>query len=111
MKPKYFKEHTVELKKPASMTDEQCSPLYVHQDKVNNTCISLWTVPFWQRVKFLFHGHIWLGVLSGNTQPPVWLDCTKTVFIEPEKEHIDLDKAQEALRKIAESEGINLNNN
>jgi len=109
MKPKFFKEHTVELKKPASMTDEQCSSLYVHQDIVNQTCISLWSVPFWQRVKFLFHGHIWLGVLSGSTQPPVWLHCTKTVFIKQEKECIDLDKAQYALREIAQNEGINLN--
>lgn len=81
MKPKYFKEHTAELKKPESMTDEECSSLFVHQDKENQTCISLWTVPFWERLKFLFHGNIWLGVLSGTTQPPVWLDCKKTVFI------------------------------
>ena len=80
MKPKKFKEATIELKKPASMTDEQCSSLWIHQSK-NNECISLWTVPFWQRVKFLFHGNLWLGVLSGKTQPPVWLDMSKTVFI------------------------------
>lgn len=81
MKPLYFKEATAELKKPASMTDEQCSSLYVYQGQ-DGTCISLWTVPFWKRVKFLFHGKIWLGILSGKTQPPVWLDCSKTVFVK-----------------------------
>ena len=82
MKPKHFKESTVELKKPESMTDEECGSLHVYQQP-DGTCVSLWTAPFWQRVKFLFHGHIWLGVLSGSTQPPVWLDCKKTVFIKP----------------------------
>lgn len=107
MKPKYFKESIIELKKPQSITDEECGSLHIYQQ--DEVCISLWTVSFWERVKFLFHGHIWLGVLSGKTQPPVWLNCTKTVFIQPEKQNIDLDKAQQALREIAEKEGINLN--
>jgi len=81
MKAKKFKEATVELKKPSSMTDEECGSLWIYQSETGE-CISLWTVPFWQRVKFLFHGKLWLGVLSGKTQPPVWLDMTKTVFIE-----------------------------
>lgn len=84
MKPIYFPEATVELKKPASMTDEECGSLHIHR-AIDGTCISCWTVPFWQRLKFLFHGKVWLGVLSGSTQPPVWLDCTKTVFIKEKK--------------------------
>lgn len=81
MKPVKFKEATIELQKPLSMTDEECNSLWVHRSE-NGECISLWAVPFWQRVKFLFHGKLWLGVLSGQTQPPVWLDMTKTVFIK-----------------------------
>jgi hypothetical protein len=81
MKPIEFKEATVELKKPASMTDEECGSLFIYQSE-QGECISLWTVPFWKRVMFLFHGRLWLGVLSGKTQPPVWLDMTKTIFIE-----------------------------
>ena len=79
MKPINFKESTIELKKPESMTDEDCSNLHICQTD-EGTCISCWEASFWQRVKFLFHGKIWLGVCSGLTQPPVWLDCTKTVF-------------------------------
>ena len=79
MKPLKFKEATIELKKPASMTDEDCGSLYIHQS-INGECISLWSVSFWERLKFLFHGKLWLGVLSGKTQPPVWLDMTNTVF-------------------------------
>lgn len=84
MNPIKFKQATVELKKPASMTDEDCGSLFIHQSE-SGECISLWTVPFWQRVKFLFHGKLWLGVLSGKTQPPVWLDMSKEIFTEPKK--------------------------
>lgn len=79
MKPLFFKEATVELAKPDSMTDEECGSLYIHQTD-DNQCISCWTAPFWQRVLFLFHGKLWLGVVSGKTQPPVWLDMTRTIF-------------------------------
>lgn len=81
MEPLFFKEADTELKKPSNMTDEECSSLFVHRSP-NGDCISLWTAPFWTRVKFLFHGKLWLGVNSGITQPPVWLDMSKTVFIK-----------------------------
>jgi hypothetical protein len=80
MKPKHFKEAHVNLLKPSDMTAEECSSLWVYRE--DNTCISLWTMPFWDRLKFLFHGHIWLGILSGQTQPPVWLQGKKTIFGE-----------------------------
>ncbi len=81
MKPKHFKEAHIELKKPQSMSDDECGELWIHRTE-DNECISLWAAPFWTRVKFLFHGKLWLGVLSGKTQPPVWLDMTKTVFLK-----------------------------
>ena len=81
MKPLKFKEATIELKKPASMTDEDCGSLYIHQS-TNGECISLWSISFWERLKFLFHGKLWLGVVSGKTQPPVWLNMTNTVFFK-----------------------------
>ncbi len=83
MTPKKFKEATVELKKPDSMTDDECGSLWIYRQ--NGTCISLWTTSFWERLKFLFHGNIWIGVLSGNTQPPIWLDSTQSVFEKPKK--------------------------
>jgi len=84
MKPKQFKEATIELKKPASMTDEECGSLFIHQSD-KGECISLWTTSFWERLKFLFHGKLWIGVLSGKTQPPVWLDMTNTVFFKSDE--------------------------
>lgn len=80
MEPIFFKEANAELLKPPIMSDKECAPLPIYRE--NETCISCWKASFWQRVKFLFHGKIWLGVLSGETQPPVWVDCTKTVFIK-----------------------------
>lgn len=80
MKPLKFKEATIELKKPSSMTEEECGSLFVHQTK-DGFCISCWTtISIWDRIKFLFHGKIWLGVMTGRTQPPVWLDCSKTIY-------------------------------
>jgi len=79
MKPIKFKQSNVELSKPESMTDEECSPLPICRTE-DGTCISCWKASFLDRVKFLFHGKIWLGVVSGITQPTVWLDCTNTVF-------------------------------
>jgi len=81
MKPLKFKEATTNLAKPLSMTDEECGSLYIYQNE-KGECISLWTTTFWERLKFLFHGKLWLCVLSGKTQPPVWLDMTKTVFLK-----------------------------
>lgn len=80
MKPIQFKQATIELQRPISMTDEECASLPICRTE-EGTCISCWKANFWQRIKFLFHGKIWLGVVSGHTQPPVWLDCTNTVFI------------------------------
>lgn len=78
MKPLEFKEATIELKKPKGMK-EPCGSLFVHQIE-DGQCISLWTTSFWERLKFLFHGRLWVGILSGKSQPPIWLDMSKTVF-------------------------------
>ena len=83
MDPIKFKEATVQLSKPKSMSDDECGSLWIYQQ--NNECIPCWTVSLWHRFKFLFHGKIWIGILSGNTQPPIWLDCTKTVFTGSDK--------------------------
>ena len=53
------------------MTDEECSSLPVCTD--GHQCVSCWKSGLWGRIKFLFRGKIWLSVLSGETQPPVWV--------------------------------------
>jgi hypothetical protein len=78
LKPTKFKEANKDLLKPQGMTDEQCGSLPVFTD--GNQCISHWQLTWKERFQVLFFGKIWLGVISGQTQPPVWVDSNKNVF-------------------------------
>ena len=80
MKPVKFNQANRKLLKPESMTDEECESLWVFTD--GTQCVSCWKLSFKERIKALIFGNVWLGVLSGHTQPPVWLDCNDTVFEE-----------------------------
>ena len=79
-----FPEANRNLLKPENMTDEECSSLWVYTDGCQ--CISCWKLSLLQRLAILLHGNLWLCVLSGGTQPPVWLSCEKTVFVTEEKQ-------------------------
>ena len=80
MKPIKFKESNKTLNKPEGWTDEECQPLPVYTD--NTQCISCWKMSFKQRLSAIFFGKIWLSVYTGTTQPPVWVDVCKTVFLK-----------------------------
>lgn len=47
--------------------------------------MSCWRLTWKERIKALLFGKVWLGVLSGFTQPPVWMVCDKTVFTQEDK--------------------------
>lgn len=78
LEPVYFLGANRNLRKPESMTDEECRSLWVYAD--GEQCISCWKMSVRARLKALFHGRIWLSVLGGRTQPPVWLICEKDVL-------------------------------
>lgn len=78
MKPVKFKEANKNLLKPNDMTDEECSSLWVYSDGV--VCISCWKMSWKDRLSALLFGKVWLVVRSGKTQPPVYVDCSKTIF-------------------------------
>lgn len=80
MKAIKFKQANRNLTKPQNMTDEECSSLWVFSD--NRECISCWKLSFRERLSALFFGRVWLSVLSGSTQPPVWLGCERTPFLK-----------------------------
>lgn len=82
MKPIKFEESNKTLLKPSSMTDEECSSLPVFTD--GRQCISCWRLTWMERLSALLFGKVWLGILSGYTQAPVWLACSHTIF-EKEK--------------------------
>ena len=78
MNPVKFDEANKNLLKPSGMTDEECQSLWVFTD--GSICVSRWQLSWRDRLRILFYGHVWLTVHSGQTQPPVRLDSTKTVF-------------------------------
>lgn len=80
MKPIDFPQSTKVLQKPGTMTDEECASLHVWSD--GKQCVSKWHLSIWERIKVLFGQDIWLGVMSGKTQPPVFL-AAERVFEEP----------------------------
>lgn len=71
MKPIDFPQSTKVLQKPSTMSDNECSSLHVWND--GKQCISCWKPTFKERMNILFGGKVWLGVLSGKTQPPVFV--------------------------------------
>ena len=73
-----FQEANKNLTRPQSMTEDECGSLWVYTDGV--TCVSCWKLTWRQRLTALLFGKIWLGVLSGWSQPPVWMSCCRTVF-------------------------------
>lgn len=78
MTPARFKESNRVLRKPDSMTDEECGSLEVFTD--GKGCVSCWRMSFIERLRALLFGRIWLGVISGDTQPPVWLLCRRNAW-------------------------------
>lgn len=73
--PIAFPEANRTLSKPAGMTDDQCSSLHVWTD--GSHCWSKWRLTWRERLGVLCRGHVWLGVRSGATQPPV---CVTAIF-------------------------------
>lgn len=71
MKPIDFKQFTKVLQKPSTMTDNECASLHVWSD--GKQCVSCWKPTIKERLNILFGGKVWLGVLSGGTQPPVFV--------------------------------------
>lgn len=69
MRPINFEESNRTLGKPDSMTDEECLPLPVYTD--GTVCVSLWQASWYESLKFLWAGKIWLHVVGSHTQPPV----------------------------------------
>lgn len=78
MNPINFKESNKVLSRPSGTKESECGNLNVWTD--GKQCISCWKPTLRQRISILLFGKVWLSVLSGKTQPPVWIDGTRTVF-------------------------------
>lgn len=62
------------LNAPVGKEDE-ILPLRVYSD--GDQCISCWQMTWRERLSALLFGRVWLSVLGGRTQPPVWLWATR----------------------------------
>lgn len=71
MKPILFDEQNIILSRPINMTDDECQPLPIYTD--NRTCVSRWKGSWKDRILFLITGKVWVHVISGSTQPPVYI--------------------------------------
>jgi hypothetical protein len=81
MIPIKFKESNKVLVAPKNWDVSEygeCGDLYTYND--GHQSISLWRLTWKERFQILFNGKIWLGIMSGKSQPAVWLDSQKTVF-------------------------------
>lgn len=79
MKLTNFPEQTIVLSKPQGMTDEECGSLAILQQE-NGCCISCWKMDWSERIKALLTGVVWVGVLSGRTQPPIFAAVHKPFY-------------------------------
>lgn len=83
MKPKEFKK--ADHYQDAAQVEGKPKEIIHYTKDDHGVRVSLWTCPFWERFKFLFHGNIWIGILHPNTLPPIWVDCKKEVKIDKNK--------------------------
>jgi hypothetical protein len=69
--PVQFPEANGTLGKPQGMSDEECGPLPVYRD--GQQCISCWRFTP-EEMEVLLQTHcVFVGVLSGQSQPPIWV--------------------------------------
>lgn len=76
MYPVDFPESNRTLNAPEGMSD--CKPLEIYTDGVK--CVSCWKLSIIERVSAVIFGRVWIYVRSGETQPPIYLGCERTIF-------------------------------
>lgn len=85
MKPVGFKYANQELVGPEeaeySENVEGVDPLPIWTD--GEQCVSCWKLSFKERLAALVFGRVWLAVLSGRTQPPVYVEASRTYLETP----------------------------
>lgn len=79
MKPIDFPQSTKVLQKQSGMTERECLPLPIWSN--GKQCVSCWKPSFVERLKILFTGKIWVGMMSGATQPPIYV-VGNNVFVK-----------------------------
>jgi hypothetical protein len=82
MKPTTFQQSNHTLNAPEntsySRNVESVDALPIWTD--GEQCVSCWKMTWRERLSALFFGKIWLAVLFGSTQPPVYLQASDKYF-------------------------------
>ena len=82
MKPVHFKQSNRQLEPPPDFTPDQTvlsiEPLSVWTDE--RQCVSCWRMSWKERIYALLFGKVWCAVLSGDTQPPIYLESHPNYF-------------------------------
>ncbi|QNH60741.1 hypothetical protein [Hymenobacter sediminicola] len=71
--PVEFPEQNAVLQKPANMTEEECRSLPILRK--DGQCISVWKLTPEEMVSVNLTQSVVVGVLSGHTQPPIWIEA------------------------------------
>lgn len=75
MRPVYFNESNVTVS-----YGETAIPAL----KDGKQVVSCWKMTWKDRISALLYGKVWVGI-RGNSQYPIWLDSTRTVFVTKRK--------------------------
>jgi hypothetical protein len=81
MKPASFKHSNKTLQPSGARYSENVSgvePLQIWTD--GEQCVSCWKMNWKERLIALILGRVWIAVLSGETQPPIYAEVGKNYF-------------------------------
>ncbi|MDF7810712.1 hypothetical protein [Hymenobacter sp. YC55] len=81
--PVHFPEVNAVLNKPENMSDEECTPLPIMRTP-KGECVSCWRFTEEEIAGINATGCAFVGVLSGHTQPPIWVHGAMPVQDGPE---------------------------
>ena len=81
-----FKFQTTELQPSGKEYSDNVTgvePMPIWSD--GEQCVSCWKFSWWDRLRVLLFGRVWVAVLSGKTQPPVCLSTEREYLTEAER--------------------------
>ena len=83
MKPVNFKHSNKTLQPSGATYSENVTgvePLHIFTD--GEQCVSCWRMTWMERLSLLIFGRVWVAVLTGQTQPPIFVIAAKTYLRE-----------------------------
>lgn len=79
MKPANFKESNRTLQPSGRIYSENVSEVtLLHVWSDDEQCLSCWQMSFKERLLALLFGRVWVAMLSGRSQPPLYIKVGKT---------------------------------